>query len=71
VVLSDAEMAAAHRGVFLDDSLYARLVEWVTKHYREELRADDLADVTLLEESRRALSELSDILKLPQIVQAG
>lgn len=71
VVLNDAERAAAHRGVFLDDSLYARLVEWVRKHYREELRAEDLADVKLLEESRRALGELRDILKLPQIAQAG
>ncbi len=65
VVLNDAELAATHPGVFINDILYNHLVSWVTKHYREQLAADDLADLKLLEESRQALDELEKILKLP------
>jgi succinylarginine dihydrolase len=67
IVLTRAELARAHRGVFLDDALYDRLTAWVTRHYREELRAEDLADVRLLEESRAALDELTSILNLPAL----
>jgi succinylarginine dihydrolase len=65
VVMTRAELARAHRGVGLDDALYDRLVAWVTRHYREELKTEDLADVRLLEESRAALDELTAILSLP------
>jgi succinylarginine dihydrolase len=67
VVLTDVEIAEAAPGVFLDDDLHAQLVSWVSKHYRERLHADDLADPTLLEESRRALDELTQILGLGSI----
>jgi len=66
-VLTEPERAAAHQGVFLDDNLYARLVAWVQKHYRDELRAADLADVKLLEEVRAALDELTNLLALPRL----
>ena len=65
VVMTRAELARAHRGVGLDDALYDRLVAWVTRHYREDLKTEDLADVRLLEESRAALDELTSILSLP------
>jgi succinylarginine dihydrolase len=67
VVLTEPERAAAHQGVFLDDNLYARLVAWVQKHYRDELRAADLADAKLLEEVRAALDELTNLLALPRL----
>lgn len=51
--------------VLLDGSLYADLTNWVNKHYRDELRPSDLADPNLLDESRRALDELTGILHLP------
>jgi succinylarginine dihydrolase len=43
------------------------LTAWVKKHYREQIEPKDLADPTLLEESRRALDELTGILGLPAI----
>ena len=46
------------------EQLYDRLVEWVGRHYREELWPADLADPALMNESRAALNELSDILAL-------
>jgi succinylarginine dihydrolase len=64
IVLTDDEIAAAAPGVFLGDALHARLVAWVREHYRESLAPDDLADPSLLEESRRALDELTRILGL-------
>jgi succinylarginine dihydrolase len=67
VVLTDAERAASHPGVFLDDILYGRLVGWVNGHYRDELRGSDLADVKLLDEGRAALDELTGILGLGRL----
>jgi len=64
VVLNESELGKMHGSVLLDDALYARLVEWVNRHYREELRPEDLADVKLLEEGRAALEALGRILNL-------
>ncbi len=67
VVLTDAELAALAPGVRLDAALHARLVAWVKKRYREKLSQRDLADPALLDESRRALDELTQILGLGSI----
>ena len=64
VVLTDEERAALSGQVELDGPLHTRLVEWVETHYRDELRAADLADPKLLTESRDALDELTEILGL-------
>jgi succinylarginine dihydrolase len=66
VELTDAELAAMHQGVRLTGSLYTRLTDWVTRHYRERLHVSDLADIHLAEESRLALEELRAILGLGQ-----
>ena len=65
VPLTVDERAAVQPGVLLTPTLHGRLTDWVNRHYREQLPPNDLADPTLLEESRRALSELSTILDLP------
>jgi succinylarginine dihydrolase len=67
VPLSDAERAAISANVWLDGALHAALVEWVNRHYRDRLSPDDLADPALLEEGRRALDELSVLLRLGSI----
>lgn len=64
VVLTDEEQAALSGQVRLDGPLYATLVAWVEKHYREELRPTDLGDPKLLTESHDALDELTVILGL-------
>jgi len=67
VVLTAREFAAMHQGVILTEPLCERLIKWVNKHYRDELRPVDLADPKLLHESLAALDELSRILKLGAI----
>ncbi|NWO08127.1 MAG: N-succinylarginine dihydrolase [Alteromonadaceae bacterium] len=67
VVLTDDELKAMNHGVLLTDELYERLVTWVEAHYRDELTQADLADPMLLEESRKALDELTGILGLGSI----
>ncbi len=69
IVLTESELAAMHSGVLLTEDLYAQLVDWVTRHYRERLAEEDLADPNLLMESRRALDELSGILSLPGLYE--
>jgi succinylarginine dihydrolase len=64
VVLTDDELAAIAPGVRFTAELHARLVAWVKKHYRDRLALRDLADPALLEESRRALDELTQLLGL-------
>ncbi len=64
VPLTDAERDAIRANVWLDDALHASLVEWVKDHYRDRLSPDDLADPALLDEGRRALDELSGLLRI-------
>ncbi len=67
VTLMPDERAAIGARVFLDDSLAADLEGWIRRHYRDRLASDDLADPQLLDESRRALDELTRILRLPPV----
>jgi len=65
VALTDAEAAAMHQGVIMTEALYARLVAWVEKHYRDRIEPKDLADPLLAVECAAALEELERILGLP------
>lgn len=67
VVLSQEELKHLSGRVILDDTLYADLVAWVNKHYRDSLRPEELGDITLLNETKAALTELSNILHLPDL----
>ena len=64
VALTGDECAASHQGVFLTEALYKKLVKWGEHNFRDELHVNDLVDPLLLEESRRALDELTGILGL-------
>lgn len=67
VALNDQELAAVNPAVMMNDSLFERLNNWVDKHYRDRLAVDDLRDPALLDESRGALDELTQILKLGSV----
>jgi len=67
VTLTAAERAAVEARVFLDDALALDLDRWIRKHYRDRLAAEDLGDPALVDESRRALDELTRILQLPAV----
>ena len=67
VVLTEEELARVAPGVILTTALFGRLTEWVIRHYRDRLSPDDLADPALLDESRRALDELTRLLGLAKI----
>jgi succinylarginine dihydrolase len=62
--MTPEERSAAAPGFFLDDELAASLEAWIRRHYREELAPDDLADPNLVDETQRALDELTGILPL-------
>jgi succinylarginine dihydrolase len=65
VSLTDLETAAMHQGVIMTEALYARLVPWVEKYYRDRIEPNDLADPQLAIECAVALEELERILGLP------
>jgi succinylarginine dihydrolase len=67
VVLTEEEQNAANKNVFIDDDLFNTLNSWVDKHYRDKLSVQDLADPSLLVESRQALDELTGILGLGSV----
>ncbi|MFP8966989.1 N-succinylarginine dihydrolase [Pokkaliibacter sp. CJK22405] len=67
VVLNEAEQQAVNPGVWMNDTLFNRLNLWVDNHYRDRLIEADLADPQLLIESRSALDELTQILKLGSV----
>lgn len=64
VVLTDEERKATHATLWMDDTRYATLTDWVTRHYRDRLAVSDLADPALLDECRTALDELTQLLRL-------
>lgn len=64
VALDPAQRAAVNPKVWIDDALTTRLETWVGKYYRDRLVLADLADPQLLDASRSALDELTQILGL-------
>ncbi|HTR05195.1 MAG TPA: N-succinylarginine dihydrolase [Paraburkholderia sp.] len=64
VVLTEEERAATAPGVWMNDALFTRLDAWIERHYRDRLAPQDLTDPALLQESRTALDELTQILGL-------
>lgn len=67
VVLSAAERQALSGRVLLDDALYADLVGWVERHYRDSLTPDELADPQLADETLTALDELTRLLEIGNV----
>ena len=67
VVMHAKQIGRMHPRVFMDDRLYAQLTAWVDKHYRDILSIEDLRDPRLLNESRAALDELTQILYLGSV----
>jgi succinylarginine dihydrolase len=67
VTLTPAQRSAIGARIWLDDALHTELVSWVERHYRDRLAPADLADPALLTESRRALDELSRLLRLGSV----
>lgn len=67
VALTEQELSAVNPDVLLDDALYSRLDRWIERHYRDRLTQEDLADPSLLRESRTALDELTIILGLGSV----
>ncbi|MEX5745381.1 N-succinylarginine dihydrolase [Massilia sp. X63] len=65
VALTDDEAQAMHGGVIMTETLYALLVAWVEKYYRDRVEPKDLADPQLAIECAAALEELERILGLP------
>ena len=67
VELTAQELAAINPASLMNDALYLRLTAWVEKHYRDQLGEADLGDPVLLDESRAALDELTQILALGSV----
>lgn len=67
VAMSEAEAKGVNQGSIMTDALFGRLNTWVDSHYRDRVAPADLADVAFLNENRRALDELTQILQLGSI----
>lgn len=67
VPLVDTERASIDARIFLDAALADELERWIRKHYRDRLAPPDLGDPQLLDQSRRALDELTTLLRLPPV----
>ena len=67
IVLTQKEIDNSLTQIFFTEERYNTLKSWIQKHYRDQLLPEDLADPQLLLETRQALDELTQILKLGSI----
>ena len=67
VAMTEKEHAALNQSTLMNDTQFERLNTWVDKHYRDVLSINDLIDPQLLIESRTALDELTQLLKLGSV----
>lgn len=65
VVLSEQQMEAINGQVWLTDSLFDQLCQWVETHYQEQIEVDDLKDPKLLQRSVQACLALEKLVQLP------
>lgn len=64
VLLTEAQCRTLGARVFFDETLDAAISQWIGRNYRDRLTVDDLRDPALLDETRRALDELTALLDL-------
>lgn len=64
VVLNEKELNTLPRNFLFSEKMYNTLCAWVKRHYRDKLRPKDLADPKLLQEGRKALTELWELLEV-------
>jgi len=69
VPLTAGEWGAVAPGCRFSAALHERLSAWVQRFYRESIDPGDLADPSLLDESRAALDDLTRILGLGSIYE--
>jgi succinylarginine dihydrolase len=67
VPLEVLERSALGARVGYDEELHQALESWVLRHYRDRLTLDDLKAPELLDEVRRALDELTQLLELGSV----
>jgi succinylarginine dihydrolase len=67
VPLTEDEVRSVQANVFFTPTLHGRLVDWVTRHYRDRLLPTDLSDPALAREGMSALDELTRILDLGSV----
>ena len=64
VQVNEAQRNAIHDGVMMTPDKISKLEAWVSAHYRDRLRRDDLGDPKFLTETREALDALTQLLDL-------
>lgn len=67
VAMTEKELSAVNPKTIITNSQFDQLNGWVDKHYRDQLSVDDLRDARLLQESRTALDELTQLLDIGSV----
>jgi succinylarginine dihydrolase len=62
ILMNPREEKGSSPAFRLDLKKIQKLEEWIKRHYREKLEIQDLRDYALLDESRRALDELTRLI---------
>ena len=62
VVVEEQNLSLLNQQFRIDDATVERLGNWASEHYREQLTVDDLADLSLIDEAKKADETLQKIL---------
>ncbi len=66
-MMTDAELAACHQGVLLNEARIDALQAVIRSTYRDRLVPDDLVDPTFADECRLAREALLAVLELEEL----
>lgn len=64
VPMTESEMQGVNKHVWLNNSLFNSLCQWIEKHYRDRIAPKDLYDPLLVRESQAAMVELYSLLNI-------
>lgn len=67
IPMTEAQQAGVQGQIWMTETLYPKMCQWVDRFYRDRLSVEDLRDPNIILENQQALDELTQILHLGSV----